>query len=147
MDFGTRSTVLRRVAMNKVLIALAGLAVVTAGAPVRAHHSFAAQFDDKAPVTLKGTLSKMEWLNPHTWIHVDVKDADGKVVTWAIEGATPNNLIRRGLRQVDFPAGVELVVFGYRAKNGTPVASGEKLTFADGRNFYLGASDPPKVGP
>ena len=67
--------------MDKLLVALAGLAVAMAGAPVRAHHSFAAQFDDKAPVTLKGTLSKMEWLNPHTWIHIDVKDADGKVVT------------------------------------------------------------------
>jgi len=133
--------------MNKLLIASAGLAVVMAGAPVRAHHSFAAQFDDKAPVTLKGTLSKMEWLNPHTWIHIDVKDADGKVVTWAIEGATPNNLIRRGLRQVDFPIGIELSVRGYRAKNGTPVASGEKLTFTDGRDFYLGAADPPAAAP
>ena len=133
--------------MKKVLIALAGLGVVMAGASVSAHHSFAAQFDDKAPVTLKGTLSKMEWLNPHTWIYVDVKDADGKVVNWAIEGATPNGLIRRGVRQVDFPVGIELVVYGYRAKNGSPVASGEKLTFPDGRNFYLGASDAPKAAP
>src|SRR5258705_3654870 len=128
--------------MKKLLIAFAGLAVVMAGPPVRAHHSFAAQFDDKAPVTLKGTLAKMEWLNPHTWIHVDVKDADGKVVTWAIEGATPNNLIRRGLRQVDFPIGIELRVSGYRAKNATPLASGEKLTFPYGRGFYLAAPDP-----
>jgi hypothetical protein len=133
--------------MNKLLIALAGLAVVMAGAPVRAHHSFAAQFDDKAPVTLKGTLSKMEWLNPHTWIHVDVKEADGKVVTWAIEGASPNSLVRRGVRKIDFPAGIELIVHGYRAKNGSPVASGEKLTFSDGRDFYLGASDPPAAAP
>jgi hypothetical protein len=133
--------------MNKLFIALAGLCVVMAGAPVRAHHSFAAQFDDKAPVTLKGTLSKMEWLNPHTWIHIDVKEADGKVVTWAIEGATPNSLLRRGVRKSDFPVGVELLVHGYRAKNGTPVASGEKLTFTDGRNFYLGAADAPAAAP
>jgi Family of unknown function (DUF6152) len=129
--------------MRKRLIALASLGVVIAAAPVWAHHSFAAQFDDKAPVTIKGTLSKMEWLNPHTWIHVDVKEPDGKVVTWAIEGATPNSLLRRGLRQSDFPNGVELEVHGYKAKNGTPVASGEKLMFTDGRNFYLGAGDAP----
>jgi Family of unknown function (DUF6152) len=129
--------------MRKRLFALASLGVVMAAAPVWAHHSFAAQFDDKAPVTIKGTLSKMEWLNPHTWIHVDVKEPDGKVVTWAIEGATPNSLLRRGLRQSDFPNGVELEVHGYRAKNGTPVASGEKLLFTDGRNFYLGAGDAP----
>ena len=128
--------------MRTRLIALASLGVVIAAAPVWAHHSFAAQFDDKAPVTIKGTLSKMEWLNPHTWIHVDVKEPDGKVVTWAIEGATPNSLLRRGLRQSDFPNGVELEVHGYKAKNGSPVASGEKLTFTDGRNFYLGASEP-----
>lgn len=129
--------------MRKRLFALASLGLVIAAAPVWAHHSFAAQFDDKAPITIKGTLSKMEWLNPHTWIHVDVKEPDGKVVTWAIEGATPNSLLRRGLRQADFPSGVELEVHGYRAKNGTPVASGEKLTFTDGRNFYLGAGDAP----
>jgi len=129
--------------MRKRLIALASLGLVIAAAPVWAHHSFAAQFDDKSPITIKGTLSKMEWLNPHTWIHVDVKEPDGKVVTWAIEGATPNSLLRRGLRQSDFPNGVELEVHGYRAKNGTPVASGEKLTFTDGRNFYLGAGDAP----
>jgi hypothetical protein len=128
--------------MRTRLIALASFGVVIAAAPVWAHHSFAAQFDDKAPVTIKGTLSKMEWLNPHTWIHVDVKEPDGKVVTWAIEGATPNSLLRRGLRQTDFPNGVELEVHGYKAKNGSPVASGEKLTFTDGRNFYLGASEP-----
>jgi hypothetical protein len=128
--------------MRMRLIALASFGVVIAAAPVWAHHSFAAQFDDKAPVTIKGTLSKMEWLNPHTWIHVDVKEPDGKVVTWAIEGATPNSLLRRGLRQSDFPNGVELEVHGYKAKNGSPVASGEKLTFTDGRNFYLGASEP-----
>ena len=128
--------------MRTRLIALASLGVVIAAAPVWTHHSFAAQFDDKAPVTIKGTLSKMEWLNPHTWIHVDVKEPDGKVVTWAIEGATPNSLLRRGLRQSDFPNGVELEVHGYKAKNGSPVASGEKLTFTDGRNFYLGASEP-----
>jgi hypothetical protein len=133
--------------MRKLLAACASLGVVLAAAPVVAHHSFAAQFDDKAPITVKGTLSKMEWLNPHTWIHIDVKEADGKVVTWAIEGATPNSLLRRGLRQTDFPVGRELVVHGYRAKNGSPVASGEKLTFADGRNFYLGAGDAASGAP
>jgi hypothetical protein len=126
----------------RALVVFASLVVTIAAVPVWAHHSFAAQFDDKAPVEIKGTLNKMEWLNPHTWIHVDVKQPDGKIVTWAIEGAPPNGLLRRGLRQSDFPVGVELIVHGYRAKNGTPVASGEKLAFADGRNFYLGAGEP-----
>ena len=130
--------------MRKLLVAFASLGVVIAAAPVWGPPFLRGPVRrQSARSRIKGTLSKMEWLNPHTWIHVDVKEPDGKVVTWAIEGATPNSLLRRGLRQTDFPIGVELEVHGYRAKNGTPVASGEKLTFTDGRNFYLGASDAP----
>jgi len=128
--------------MRKLALAFASLGVLVAAAPVAAHHSFAAEFDEKAPITLKGTLSKMEWLNPHTWIYVDVKQPDGKVVTWAIEGAAPNGLIRRGLRKADFPIGSELSIEGYRAKNGSPTANAKNVTFPDGRNFYLGASEP-----
>jgi hypothetical protein len=129
--------------MRRLLIGLASLCVLIAASPVMAHHSFAAQFDDKAPITVQGTLTKMEWLNPHTWIYVDVKQADGKVVTWAIEGAAPNGLLRRGLRRADFPLGSELTIQAFRARNGTPTAAAQDVTFADGRNFYLGASENP----
>ena len=127
--------------MKKFLV-FAGIAVLWA-IPLAAHHSFAAEFDVAQPVTLKGTLSQMEWVNPHGWLHIDVKQPDGKVVTWAIEAGAPNTLLRRGLRKTDFPLGSEVIVEGYRAKNGTPTANGTNVKFADGRSFFLGASDPP----
>lgn len=105
-----------------------------------AHHSFAAEFDAKQPTTLTGKLTKMEWVNPHVWLHIAVAQADGKVVSWAIEANGPNALMRQGLRQSDFPLGTEIVVQGYRAKNGSPTASGTTVKFADGRNFFLGAA-------
>jgi hypothetical protein len=89
---------------------------------------------------LKGTLTKMEWVNPHGWIHVDVKSPDGKVEKWAIETGSPNALLRRGLRKTDFPIGVELTVQGYRAKDGSTTANGRSVTTADGRNFFTGSS-------
>ena len=108
-----------------------------------AHHSFAAEFDASQPIALTGTLTKMEWVNPHGWIYIDVKDPSGKVVNWAIEAGAPNALLRRGLRKTDFPIGSEVVVKGFRAKNGTPTANGQTVTFKDGRNFFLGASETP----
>ncbi len=105
-----------------------------------AHHSFGAEFDKDRPVTLKGTLTKMEWVNPYGWIYVDVKGADGKIVNWAIETGGPTGLLKRGLRKSDFPIGIEVVVEGYLAKNGKSVANGREVTFADGRNFFLGTS-------
>ena len=127
--------------MRKLSV-LAGIALLWA-VPTAAHHSFAAEFDENKPVTLKGTLTQLDWLNPHGWLHIDVRDSDGKVVNWAIEAGAPNALVRRGLRKTDFPIGSEVVVKGYQAKANTPTASGTTVTFADGRNFFLGASEPP----
>jgi hypothetical protein len=122
-----------------VMILGAGL-LLASTVPLWAHHSFAAEFDEKQPVTLRGTLTKMEWVNPHGWLHIDVKSPDGKVVSWAIEAGGPNALLRRGLRKTDFPPGVEVIVEGYRAKNGTPTANGRTVKMADGKNFFLGSS-------
>jgi hypothetical protein len=112
-----------------------------------AHHSFSAEFDATKPVTLKGKLTKMDWVNPHGWLYIDVAQPDGKVVNWAIEAGSPNALLRRGLRQNDFPVGSELIIEGYRAKSGATTANGTSVKFADGRNFFLGASDAAEGSP
>jgi len=124
-----------------VLILVGG--ILLAGIPAWAHHSFAAEFDVNQPVTLKGVLTKMEWTNPHGWIYIDVKEPDGKVTNWGVEAGAPTALLRRGLRKTDFPVGVEVTVEGFRAKGGAARANGKSVTMKDGRNFFLGASDPP----
>jgi hypothetical protein len=114
------------------------LLVAAAAIPVWAHHSFAAEFDATKPVKLEGTVTKMEWINPHAWIHIDVKNADGSVTHWMIEGGSPNSLLRRGFTKNSLPVGSKVIVEGYQAKDGANRANGRDLTFADGRTLFIG---------
>jgi hypothetical protein len=126
--------------MRYLLAGAMAAATLTMAAPADAHHAFAAEFDAKQPITLRGTVTRVEWINPHTWIHIDVKDADGKVVEWMIEGGTPNTLLRNGVDRKSLPAGTEIAVDGYRAKSGLNRANGRDITLADGRKLFLGSS-------
>jgi hypothetical protein len=121
---------------------------VLASAPLSAHHAFSAEFDAKKPVKLTGTVTKMEWINPHAWIHIDVKGPDGKVEKWMIEGGTPNTLFRRGFTKNSVLPGTVIVVDGYQAKDGSQKANGRDLTLSDGRKLFLGSSGTgaPKDG-
>jgi len=120
-------------------IAAAGL-VWLASVPVVAHHAFGAEFDPNRPVVLRGPVVRVEWVNPHTWIHVEVAGEDGDAEVWMVEGGTPNTLLRRGLTRDTIPIGAVVVVDGYQSKDRSARANGRDVTFEDGRKFFMGSS-------
>ena len=123
-----------------ITLASVGVLLVLAVAPAWAHHAFAAEFDAKNPVKFKAKVTRMEWTNPHVWIHVDVKQPSGAVEKWAIEAGTPNVLYRRGFTKQSLLPGTEILIDGYRAKDGSRRANGRDLTLPDGRTLFLGSS-------
>ena len=123
-----------------VTLTLAG--ILLAAVPLFAHHAFTAEFDAKKPLKLRGTVAKIELINPHSWIHIDVKNSDGTTTRWMIEGGTPNTLLRRGFTKSSLPVGTEILVDGYQAKDGSNRANGRDLTYPDGKKIFLGSSGP-----
>ena len=128
--------------------AVLGAALVGHGARLLAHHAFSAEFDAKAPVTLRGPITKVEWINPHAWIHMEVKTPAGKSETWMVEGGTPNTLQRGGVTRDSLKVGTVIVVSGYKAKDGRLRANGRDITYPDGRTLFMGSSGTgaPKDG-
>jgi hypothetical protein len=125
---------------NMFAVVITSAALLLAAVPALAHHAFAAEFDAKKPLQLKGTVTKMEWINPHAWIHIDVKKPDGTVESWMIEGGTPNTLLRRGFTKNSLLPGTEIAVDGYQAKDGSHRANGRDLTLPDGKKLFMGSS-------
>ena len=128
--------------MKNTLLAIA-LGVAAHSASVRAHHSFASEFDANQPVSLKGTVTKVEFINPHSWIHIEVTNADGTKAAWEVEGGTPNTLFRKGINDSTLPIGTAIAVDGYKARDGSNRMSGRNITLADGRQVFLSGSAPP----
>ena len=127
--------------MRKTLaVILSAGGLLLAAAPAWAHHAFAAEFDADKPIKFKGTVTKMEWINPHAWIHIDVKGYDGTVTAWMIEAAAPNALLRRGWTKNSLLAGTEIVVEGYQAKDGANRGNGSVITFTDGKKLFVGSA-------
>ena len=132
--------------MRSKIIGLAIGSALLLGVPAWAHHAFTAEFDGNKPVKLRGTVTKMEWINPHAWIHMDVKEPDGKVTNWMVECGSPNTLLRRGVTKSSVTAGMEIFVDGYQSKDGTNRANGRDVTFPDGKKLFLGSSNTGAPG-
>jgi hypothetical protein len=141
--------------MRTKLFVMAGAAIASAllgGAAALAHHAFAAEFDANKPVNLRGPVTRVEWINPHAWIHIDSKNADGSTTAWMVEGGTPNTLLRRGITKDSLVIGTEIVVRGYQSKDALCKpkcrANGRDVTFPDGRKLFMGSSGTgaPKDG-
>jgi len=126
-------------------LACAGL--LLAAMPVAAHHAFAAEFDTSKPVKLHGTVTKFEWTNPHSWIYIDSKGADGKVVSWQFELGAPGAMLRQGWKKDSIPVGLEVDISGFRAKSGDNVGNGRSITLPDGRELFSAGSGPGSVAP
>jgi len=137
--------------MRKTLsIAVASVGLLAAVSPVWAHHAFAAEYDGKKQVHLEGVVTQMEWINPHTWIHIDVTEPDGKVTSWMVEGGSPNILLRRGFNKGSLEKGQKIAVDGFQAKDGSNRANGSNITYPDGKKLFLGSSGtgaPADPGP
>jgi len=132
---------IRKVSPAQFLLAGVALTLVVAAVlPLRAHHAFGAEFDPNRPILLKGPVVRVEWVNPHTWIHIEVTKENGSKEVWMIEGGTPNSLLRRGLKRDTIKPGQVVVVDGYQAKDRSTRANGRDVTFEDGRKFFLGSS-------
>jgi len=127
---------------NRLYLAAIGAVLLLAVRPAHGHHSFAAEFDITKPVKVHGVVTKMDWVNPHSWIYVDVKDADGKVTPWRFELGSPNALFRLGWKKEAVPQGLEVDLAGYRAKTGEPVANAVLLTLPNGKELFTGGSAP-----
>jgi hypothetical protein len=130
--------------MQRTIVAAALIAA--SGAALAAHHSFAAEYDANQPITLQGQIARIDLVNPHAWLYLEVKDADGKVVRWNVEMGAPNNLIRRGVTKATLPIGETVTVDGYRAKDGTPTVNGRQIKMADGRMLFTGSSNTGAPG-
>ena len=129
-------------------VALAGMALFLVPAPVQAHHAFAAEFDDKKPIRFEdATVTRVQLINPHSWIYVDVKGADGKIENWAIEAGSPNILLRRGITKDTLKVGQKIVVEGYQSKDGSHRANGRDLKLPNGQQLFLGSSGPGEGAP
>ena len=124
----------------KSAFVVAGVWLLLAALPVRAHHAFSSEFDITKPLKMQGTLTKWEMVNPHSWFHIDIKGPDGTPVPWLVEGGSPNQLIRLGVTKHTLPIGIEFVIEGYQAKDGSHRANGRDLIFPDGRKLFMGSS-------
>lgn len=129
--------------MQALITAALGGALLALAMPASAHHAFAAEFDADQPVTLHGKITRVEWINPHAWFHMDVEGEDGTVASWMIEAGSPNTLVRRGMTRESIPPGTEVIVFGYRHRNGSNAANGRDVTLPDGTKLFLSS---PRTG-